>query len=123
MSGVIGRQLSTRGGVSLDYPYNILHTLKSLGLNLESLPKQDRISMWHLLTAARLQYAKLWKQKVVPSLENWIQSVIQMIKMDKLTWKIREQDPKGFIENWGKVKDYMEVRWNVKGFLRVFDWI
>lgn len=94
-----------------------------IGLYFETIKSRDRISLWHLLTAARLQYAKLWKQREIPSTKDWIQSVIQMIEMDKLSRKAREQDSEGFKQNWDKVKEYIENRWKVQGFLTVFDWI
>lgn len=60
-----------------------------LGLNLESITYNDRISFWYLLTATRLQYAKLWRQKQTPTIKDWIYSVRQIIEMDKLTRKVR----------------------------------
>lgn len=66
-----------------------------LGLNLESIP-QTRPSLWYLLTADRLQYADLWRQREIPTMRNWKQSVIQIFEMDKLTRKLREQDSEQF---------------------------
>lgn len=43
--------------------------------------------------------------------------------MVKLTRKIRDQGPEKFNECWEKNKNYLELRWKMRGFLHIFDWI
>lgn len=60
-----------------------------LGLKLESIDQENRVSLWYLLSAARIQYASFWKQKKIPKLENWITSLVNIIEMDKIIKKLR----------------------------------
>lgn len=73
-----------------------------VGLYIEILAPEDRISFWYLLTVARIQYAKLWKQIEILTIENWLHSVIQIVEMDKLTRKIRNRSPEKFNKCWEK---------------------
>lgn len=49
------------------------------------------MSLWYLTTAARIQYAKYWKQTQLPTVENWVVSIINIVEMDKITKRLREQ--------------------------------
>lgn len=88
-----------------------------LGLKLEDIDKRDRVSIWYLITAARIQYAKLWKQKEVPKLEDQILSWMNIIEMDKISRKLKLQNQKGFEKCWAKVKLYVEKSWAVGTYL------
>lgn len=79
-----------------------------LGLKMEAIDQEDRVSLWYLLVAARIQYAKLWKRKIIPKKEDWTLSLLHIIEMDKLTKKLRMQDQKEFEECWYKVTLYIE---------------
>lgn len=63
------RDLSTFFKNSIPYTLELF----LLGLNLEKIDYTDRISLWYLLTTARLQYAKYWKQEKVPTISKWLQ--------------------------------------------------
>lgn len=82
-----------------------------IGLKLETLQPEDRTSFWYVLTAARVQYARLWRIKQIPTMENWLYSVIQIVEMDKLTREVKDQVPDEFKECWGKLKNI----WNLDG--------
>lgn len=93
-----------------------------LGLKMEDFDRKDRVSVWNLITVARLQYASLWKQKKIPTVESGILSWLDIIEMDKYTKKLRLQSQVDFQECWEKVKLYVERSWGIKRYLNVFEW-
>lgn len=92
-----------------------------LRLGMEMTNSRDRVLLWYMITAARLIFAQHWKQEKIPETWHWIQKMMPMIEMDKLTRKSREQGADGFYEDWNKFKDYMEENWDVKEQLTLFD--
>lgn len=46
-------------------------------------------------------------------IEDWRQSVIQIMELDKITRKIKEQGMEKFEQDWEKVKVYFEKKWDV----------
>lgn len=44
-----------------------------VGLNLETMLAKDRTLIWYTVSAARMVYAKDWKQDKVPEIEGWLQ--------------------------------------------------
>lgn len=73
------------------YEYKIRNfpELILLGLKFEEIKPKDRVSLWYLTTAARIEYAKCWKQKQLPTVENWLISLINIVEMDRITKRIR----------------------------------
>lgn len=74
-----------------------LPELMFLGLKMESIDKKDRVSLRYLITAARIQYARFWKQTNLPKLENWIISWMNIVEMDKIARKLRMQNQQEFM--------------------------
>lgn len=62
-----------------------------LELYLEKMDMQDRTIIWYLLTLARIQYAKYWRQEKIPTVDEWRQSIIQTMELDKISRKLKEQ--------------------------------
>lgn len=75
-----------------------------LGLNMEKIKVDDRAALWYLLITARIKFAKYWRQERIPKIEEWQQSIIQLIEMDKLTRKLREEESERHKRNWKKKK-------------------
>lgn len=94
--------------------------LMLLGLKLDEF--NIRVPLWYLLTAARIQYASLWKQRKIPKVENWLISLMNIIEMGKITRRLSLQDQQDFEDCWCKVIIYMENTLTVKRFLKVFEW-
>lgn len=92
------------------YKVNIPKLLEMmlLGLYLELIPSKKYL-LWYLLTTARIQFARIWRQKEIPTMSNWRQYIIQSIEMDKFTRKVREQKIEKFDECWEKVK----ITWKI----------
>lgn len=111
-------------GKIYDFGFKLKETpeLILLGLKLEEVNAKDRTSLWYLTTAARIQYAKFWKMKQIPSLENWITSLVNIVEMDRITKKLRMRPEKEFENDWSKVKKYFENNWAIKNWTKVFVW-
>lgn len=52
----------------LGYEINKLPALYLLGLRMEGIPTKDRTLLWYMLAAARIVYAKYWKNEEIPEL-------------------------------------------------------
>lgn len=93
-----------------------------LGLKFEEIEPENRVPLWYLTMAARVQYAKYWKQKQLPTVENRVVSLLNIIEMDKIVKRLRAQTQQEFENNWCKVKSYFENNWAVRNMLKVFEW-
>lgn len=60
-----------------------------------------------MIVAARVVYAKYWKQKQIPKISEWDRKLLFYAEMDKITRKLREQNEIGFKEDWKKLKVYL----------------
>lgn len=78
--------------------------LMLLGIKLEDIDVKIRTSLWYSLTAARLQYVRFWKQEKLPTTENWIQAVLKITEMYKLSRKLRNQESEDFNQCWKDIK-------------------
>uniref|UniRef100_G1KWC4 Reverse transcriptase domain-containing protein n=1 Tax=Anolis carolinensis TaxID=28377 RepID=G1KWC4_ANOCA len=61
-----------------------------------------------MVTAARINLAKLWKTKEIPSKENWLLKLMDIKNMDLLTQYIKQDDAPRKETNWGPVKEYLD---------------
>lgn len=61
---------------------------------------------YRILAAARILYAKFWKDEVIPELYEWKAKVIYMSEMDKLTKKLRGGTKVDFKKEWDKWNQY-----------------
>lgn len=87
-----------------------------LGLKLENIDSKDRTALWYL-------HCKTVETKYKPKKEDWIVSFSQIIEMDKLTRRLRQQDQQEFLNCWNKVKLYMRKKWANTKNLRVSEWM
>lgn len=69
-----------------------------------------------MIASTRILYTKLWKVEQVPRISEWLNKLIFMAEMDKITRKLREQRENGFKSDWGKLKTYIEKKWKSKDF-------
>lgn len=44
-----------------------------LGIDKREVPTEDRTLTWYMLTAARITYAKVWKQNKIPKVIEWLE--------------------------------------------------
>lgn len=56
----------------------------------------DRTALWYTIVVARLLYAQCWKQEKIPEIGDWVQKMIHLVEMDKMTKKIKDQDSESF---------------------------
>lgn len=75
-----------------------------LGLGFRQINKTDRTLLWYMLAAARIVYAKYWKQSEIPRMVEWLNKTIFLAEIDKITRKLREQLDTEFKEDWIKLK-------------------
>ena len=61
----------------------------------------------HIVTAARMLYAQMWKQDDIPSKVNLILKIYELIEMDVLTERLREGNVKRRIESWQPFYDWV----------------
>uniref|UniRef100_A0A803SRX2 Reverse transcriptase domain-containing protein n=1 Tax=Anolis carolinensis TaxID=28377 RepID=A0A803SRX2_ANOCA len=62
-----------------------------------------------LATAARLVFAKVWKQETIPTKESWLDKVMEIRNMDKLTYLMRQSNGKGIKKtDWSMVDNYLK---------------
>uniref|UniRef100_A0A803T5W2 Reverse transcriptase domain-containing protein n=1 Tax=Anolis carolinensis TaxID=28377 RepID=A0A803T5W2_ANOCA len=85
--------------VELDPKYFLLGML-----NVEN-DKNKEILFNYLITAARITYAKDWKKKETPELSSWLNKVLDIMNMDKLTYLLKNNNgiPKRQTD-WGLIK-------------------
>lgn len=69
-----------------------------------------------MLTAARIIYAKYWKQNKVPKLTEWLDKLVFFTEMDKISKKLKEQVDTEYKREWCKLKNYLEKRWKSQNF-------
>lgn len=74
----------------LGYEIVKLPELYLLGLKMENIPTSDRTVLWYIILAARILYAKFWKDEATPELYEWKTKVIYISKMDKYKEAKRE---------------------------------
>ncbi|XP_062834402.1 EF-hand calcium-binding domain-containing protein 14 isoform X1 [Anolis carolinensis] len=105
--------------------WNMLHeyTQKILGNNLPKLLEifllniskiqpgsNDEKILTYLSTAARIVYARYWKQNKSPEFEEWLIKVAE-IKTDRLTFLMAKQQGRPRIEtDWNKVERFLNLK-------------
>uniref|UniRef100_A0A803TZ67 Reverse transcriptase domain-containing protein n=1 Tax=Anolis carolinensis TaxID=28377 RepID=A0A803TZ67_ANOCA len=80
-----------------------------LGMTNNQWGKNEDKIFTHLTTAARLVLARLWNQKLIPKVEEWIKRIWDIMNMDYLTFLLSttQNKPKKGID-WTLVKDWMK---------------
>lgn len=86
-----------------------------LELNMKTINIIDRVPLRYMITAARILYAQFWKQEKILDTWEWIQNFLQLIKMDKLTRKLKGEYLMDFVLDCKKCKEYMGKNRDVKG--------
>lgn len=76
-----------------------------LGLKTEDLKPCDRTLIWYMLAAARILFARYWKEERIPEIYGWKAKLIYIAEMDKLTKKLRGCSRVDFKE-WHKWTEY-----------------
>lgn len=85
-----------------------------LGIDLREIDKEDRTLTWYSIVAARLTYAKYWKTEKIPKTSEWMEKLMYLAEMDKITKKLREQNDEKYKNDWIKLKKYTEKKWKSK---------
>uniref|UniRef100_A0A803TNY9 Reverse transcriptase domain-containing protein n=1 Tax=Anolis carolinensis TaxID=28377 RepID=A0A803TNY9_ANOCA len=80
-----------------------------LGMTNNQWGKNEDKIFTHLTTAARLVLERLWKQKLIPKVEEWIKRIWDIMNMDYLTFLLSttQNKPKKGID-WTLLKDWMK---------------
>lgn len=78
-----------------------------LGIEYNVLPKNFWSLFMYLTTAARLVYAQQWKNVNVPNKDDWLNKVLELAEMAKLTALIRDQY-EIFKKDWKPLLVYLE---------------
>uniref|UniRef100_A0A8C5STB0 Uncharacterized protein n=1 Tax=Laticauda laticaudata TaxID=8630 RepID=A0A8C5STB0_LATLA len=74
-----------------------------------------------MLTAASLHYAQKWKVPSIPTMDEWLQKLMELAEMDKLTALIKEKK-NTFISTWKPLLDFvLEVEKNESLILHFTD--
>uniref|UniRef100_A0A8C5SHQ7 Uncharacterized protein n=1 Tax=Laticauda laticaudata TaxID=8630 RepID=A0A8C5SHQ7_LATLA len=71
-----------------------------LGIVPEIYSKEMIYLIVNVLTAARIVFAKNWKNKKIPMEEEVIKKIMDCTEMSKLIFEIREQEDKQFHKIW-----------------------
>lgn len=88
----------------LKYDLPLCLDLYLLGFRMSEIDKEDRVSLWYMLSAAWQLYAKKWKLADIPTLEEWRLLLLKYAELDKLVKKLDGKTNKNYIQSWGKVK-------------------
>lgn len=71
--------------------------------------------IWHAITAARMLYAQFWEESEVPTQEQWITKIFNLMEMDRLAKSLENQGSNTFKYEWQKFKEYLEKFLKMKG--------
>lgn len=77
-----------------------------LGIDMKLVQKRARTIVRYMLLSPRILYAKFWKTVQIPRTFEWLNKLIFMAEMDKITRKLRERDDKRVKEDWVKLRKY-----------------
>uniref|UniRef100_A0A670Y998 Uncharacterized protein n=1 Tax=Pseudonaja textilis TaxID=8673 RepID=A0A670Y998_PSETE len=98
-----------------------LFLLGLMGKELEK--KKYGTLLLYMLTAARLWYAQKWKDTSVLIMDEWLQKLMELTEMAKLTTLIKEKNISTFVSTWRHLLNFvLEVEKNKTfdfGFYRV----
>uniref|UniRef100_A0A803TFM9 Reverse transcriptase zinc-binding domain-containing protein n=1 Tax=Anolis carolinensis TaxID=28377 RepID=A0A803TFM9_ANOCA len=82
-------------------------------LNIFKLPpgsNEEKI-LTFLSTAARIVYARYWKQDKIPTTEEWLVKILEIKNMDKLTFLIAKQQGRPRKEtDWRQLEKYLKSK-------------
>lgn len=67
-----------------------------LGIDMKLIKEEDRTLTWYMLIAARIVLAKYWKLKKFPKTSEWLEKLVFLAEMDKITKKLRNQNDEKF---------------------------
>lgn len=71
----------------------------------KQLEKSQGTLFLYMVTAARLLYAQRWKEPISPTMEEWMIKMMELVKMAKLTFFIREKTLRKFMVDWKSFLD------------------
>uniref|UniRef100_A0A2D4M4I4 Uncharacterized protein n=1 Tax=Micrurus spixii TaxID=129469 RepID=A0A2D4M4I4_9SAUR len=81
-----------------------------LGIIPETYSKELKYLIVNVLTAARIVFAKNWKNEKIPMQEEVIKKIMDCAEMSKLTFEIREQEDKEFYLIWDLFYQWYEKK-------------
>lgn len=67
--------------------------------------------IFNLLTCARIVFAKSWKCKQIPSIEQWLIKLLEVAEMDKMTSWMKDKDEEQTKKDWEIFYVYIRKEW------------
>lgn len=62
---------------------------------MQQIRKNDRMLAWHMLQLARILYAMFWKVNQAPKIFEWLNKLVFMAEIYKITRNLRERRIRG----------------------------
>lgn len=66
--------------------------------------------MLYVIIAARLVYARMWKNPEIPSVEMWIEKLYEIVEMDVLTERLRDGEMERIQKLWNPLYEWLDER-------------
>jgi len=85
-----------------------------LGKIEDNINKKQKVLFQYVSTAARIKYAQYWKQENIPTKEEWIIKIMDLMQTDKLTNLIKGKEIGKYKEIWDPFIKYMQKEYNIK---------
>lgn len=60
----------------------------------------------HMIIVVKLLYTQKWKSSILPTIEEWLMTMLKCKELEKLTFLIREKILTIFIANWKPFIDF-----------------
>lgn len=98
----------------LDKEIKIKPELYLLGKIEDNINKKQKVLFQYVSTAARIKYAQYWKQENIPTKEEWIIKIMDLMQTDKLTNLIKGKEIGKYKEIWDPFIKYMQKEYNIK---------
>jgi len=84
-----------------------------LGKIEDIMIKRQNILFLYLSTAARVNYAQYWKEEKIPTKEEWIMKLMELMQIDRLTNLIKGKETGKHKEIWDPFTDYIKKEYNI----------
>lgn len=82
-----------------------------LGMISDELNKTCGKLLFYLFTCARITYARYWKQKEIPSVEQWLIKVFEVAEMDKRACWTKDKTEEEVEKEWHVFYEFLRSKW------------